>query len=194
MPDLLRHYGDLRDLRRTDPAAGARCTHLLRRAPEGRGGRDDRTSDRTRERGARSGCRAPGWCPCPPRPSSYTAAVERYLTGAGIAKSSPDLPDLADDVGVDARRRTGADRTRPPGREAPVFPVTTIDDPALPEVLAEMAAARADEMDADTVNRELSIARLGPNGEQDRCRAGDRVVRSAPPQAKAGLFPDSARR
>lgn len=29
----------------------------------------------------------------------------------------------------------------------------------LPEVLAELAAARADEMDADTVNRELSIAR-----------------------------------
>lgn len=34
-----------------------------------------------------------------------------------------------------------------------------IDDPALPEALAELAAARADEMDADTVNRELSIAR-----------------------------------
>ncbi|MGW7386106.1 hypothetical protein [Streptomyces sp. NPDC054794] len=31
-----------------------------------------------------------------------------------------------------------------------------IDDPALPEVLA---AARADAMDAETVNRELSIAR-----------------------------------
>ncbi|MER7582064.1 hypothetical protein [Kitasatospora sp. NPDC097691] len=29
----------------------------------------------------------------------------------------------------------------------------------MPEVLAELAAARADEMDADTVNRELSIAR-----------------------------------
>jgi integrase/recombinase XerD len=40
----------------------------------------------------------------------------------------------------------------------PVFPLTAIDDPALPEVPAELAA-RADEMDADTVNRELSIAR-----------------------------------
>ncbi|MFF8430735.1 hypothetical protein ACF07Y_37485 [Streptomyces sp. NPDC016566] len=39
------------------------------------------------------------------------------------------------------------------------FPDTAIDDPALPEVLAELAAPRADEMDADTVNRELSIAR-----------------------------------
>ena len=42
---------------------------------------------------------------------------------------------------------------------APVFPVAAIDDPAVPEALAELAAARADEMDADTVNRELSIAR-----------------------------------
>ena len=45
------------------------------------------------------------------------------------------------------------------GAKPPLSPVTAIDDPALPEVLAELAAARADEMDADTVNRELSIAR-----------------------------------
>ncbi|MFD8079713.1 hypothetical protein ACFV3E_44770 [Streptomyces sp. NPDC059718] len=45
------------------------------------------------------------------------------------------------------------------GAKLPVFPVIAIDDPALPEVLAELAAARADEMDADTVNRELAIAR-----------------------------------
>lgn len=44
-------------------------------------------------------------------PTSYTAAVERYLTGAGIAKS-------------------------------PIVPVATIDDPALPEVLAELAGQR----------------------------------------------------
>jgi integrase/recombinase XerD len=60
---------------------------------------------------------------------------------------------------VDAHRRTGADRTARRGAKPPVFPITAIDDPALPEVLAELAAARADEMDADTVNRELSIAR-----------------------------------
>ncbi|MFD5478811.1 hypothetical protein [Streptomyces hawaiiensis] len=45
------------------------------------------------------------------------------------------------------------------GAKPPVFPVAAIDDPALPEVLAERAAARADEMDADTVNGELSVAR-----------------------------------
>ncbi|MFI7100859.1 hypothetical protein ACIBK8_15990 [Streptomyces sp. NPDC050161] len=45
------------------------------------------------------------------------------------------------------------------GAKPPLFAVAAIDDPALPEVLAELAAARADEMGADTVNRELSIAR-----------------------------------
>ncbi|MEU5719081.1 hypothetical protein AB0G71_25580 [Streptomyces sp. NPDC020403] len=37
--------------------------------------------------------------------------------------------------------------------------MAAIDTPALPEVLAEPVAARADEMDADTVNREQSIVR-----------------------------------
>lgn len=93
-------------------------------------------------------------------PSSYTAAVERYLTGAGIAKSSARIYRislttwgwmLAGEPAPTGPARRGA--------KPPVFPVTAIDDPALPEVLAELAAARADEMDADTVNRELSIAR-----------------------------------
>ncbi|WP_256725821.1 hypothetical protein [Streptomyces sp. IMTB 2501] len=47
----------------------------------------------------------------------------------------------------------------PAGQRSRPFAVDAIDDPALPELLAELAAARADEMDADTVNRELSIAR-----------------------------------
>ncbi|MEU9635245.1 hypothetical protein ACGFZZ_07130 [Streptomyces tendae] len=47
----------------------------------------------------------------------------------------------------------------PEGQDGRVFAVTAIDNPALPEVLAELAAARAGEMDADTVNRELSVAR-----------------------------------
>ncbi|MGV4986816.1 hypothetical protein ACVB8X_27575 [Streptomyces sp. NRAIS4] len=67
--------------------------------------------------------------------SSYTAAVERYLTGAGIAKSSARIyPGLPHDVGMDTRRRTAADRIRPPGAKPPVFPVVAINDPALPEV------------------------------------------------------------
>jgi hypothetical protein len=37
IPDLLRQssYGDHRDLRRTNPAAGARCAHLLRQYRKG---------------------------------------------------------------------------------------------------------------------------------------------------------------
>jgi integrase/recombinase XerD len=89
-------------------------------------------------------------------PASYTTAVERYLTGAGIAKSSARIYRislttwgwmLAGEPAPTGPARRGA--------KPPVFPVAAIDDP----VLAELAAARADEMDADTVNRELSIAR-----------------------------------
>ncbi|MFD4944093.1 hypothetical protein ACFWNT_16545 [Streptomyces sp. NPDC058409] len=93
-------------------------------------------------------------------PASYTAAVERYLTGAGIAKSSARIYQislttwgwmLAGEPAPTGPARRGA--------KPPAVPVAAIDDPVLPEVLAELAAARADEMDADTVNRELSIAR-----------------------------------
>ncbi|MFF3488846.1 site-specific recombinase [Streptomyces sp. NPDC002701] len=93
-------------------------------------------------------------------PSSYTAAVERYLTGAGIAKSSARIYRISLTTWgwmlAGERAPTGPARR---GAKPPVFPVAAVDDPALPEVLAELAAARADEMDADAVNRELSIAR-----------------------------------
>ncbi|MFE4336519.1 hypothetical protein ACFRQM_46410 [Streptomyces sp. NPDC056831] len=105
-------------------------------------------------------CRAPGWCPLSAPPSSYTAAVERYLTGAGIAKSSARIYRISLTTWgwmlAGESAPTGPARR---GAKPPVFPVTVIDDPALPKALAELAAARADEMDADTVNRELSIAR-----------------------------------
>ncbi|MFJ5725708.1 tyrosine-type recombinase/integrase [Streptomyces sp. NPDC093149] len=93
-------------------------------------------------------------------PATYTAAVEQYLTGAGIAKSSARIYRIslttwgwmvAGQPAPTGRARRGA--------KPPAAPVSVIDDPALPQVLAELAAARADEMDADTVNRELSIAR-----------------------------------
>ncbi|MFF0105513.1 site-specific integrase [Streptomyces hirsutus] len=80
-------------------------------------------------------------------PASYTAAVERYLTGAGIAKSSARIYRislttwgwmLASEPAPTGPARRGA--------KPPVFPVAAIDDPTLPEVLAELAAARADEV------------------------------------------------
>jgi hypothetical protein len=55
---------------------------------------------------------------------SWAVATSRSLASALFA----------DDVSGGARR----------GAEPPDFPVAAIDDPALPEVLAELAAARAD--------------------------------------------------
>src|SRR5690348_8747460 len=161
MPDLLRRslYRDHRGLRRGNPAAGARCTHLLR---QGRKGGAGMAIEPVTELGSGGVLRLPRArvIPLSAPPSSYTAAVERYLTGAGIAKSSARIYRislttwgwmLAGEPAPTGPARRGA--------KPPVFPVAAIDDPALPEVLAELAAARADEMDADTVNRELSIAR-----------------------------------
>jgi hypothetical protein len=46
-------------------------------------------------------------------------------------------------------------RSAPPASytepDPPAFPVAVIDDPALPEVLAELARAHGDQMDADTM-------------------------------------------
>jgi integrase/recombinase XerD len=161
MPDLLRRtlYRDHRDLRRDLRPPQARCTHLLR---QGRKGGPDVTIEPVTELGSGSALRVPRArvVPLSAPPSSYTAAVERYLIGAGIAKSSARIYRislttwgwmLAGEPAPTGPARRGA--------KPPVFPVTAIDDPALPEVLAELAAARADQMDADTVNRELSIAR-----------------------------------
>lgn len=93
-------------------------------------------------------------------PATYTAAVERYLTGAGITKSSARIYRISLTTWgwmfAGEPAPTGPARR---GAKPPVVPVAAIDDPVLPEVLAELAAARADEMDADTVNRELSTAR-----------------------------------
>ncbi|MEU8604709.1 hypothetical protein [Streptomyces parvulus] len=100
-----------------------------------------------------------GVMPLSAPPSSYTAAVERYLTGAGIAKSSARIYRISLTTwGWMLAGKPALTRPARRGAKPPVFPLTAIDDPALPEVLAELAAARADEMDADTVNRELSIA------------------------------------
>lgn len=101
--------------------------------------------------------------PCSRTPtanSSNTAAVERYLACACIAKSSTRIYRVSPTAW--GWTLTGEPAPTGPARRGakpPLFPVAAINDPAPPEVLAELAAARADEMDADTVNRELSIAR-----------------------------------
>ncbi len=61
---------------------------LLRQRPEGQGGRGDRTGDRTREQGARSGCRAPGSCRFPPRPRR----TRWWCPGPPAAEPGPAWP------------------------------------------------------------------------------------------------------
>ncbi|MEV5082569.1 hypothetical protein AB0K74_28270 [Streptomyces sp. NPDC056159] len=102
-------------------------------------------------------------------PPSYAAAVERYLTGAGIAKSSARISRISLTT-WGWMLRGGPAPTGPARRGAKPAPfeLAAVDDPELPPVLAELAAARADEMDADTVNRELSIARKGSAGGRPR--------------------------
>lgn len=125
-------------------------------------------------------------------PATYTAAVERYLTGAGIAKSSARIYRIS----LTTRGWMLAGEAAPiesahRGAKRPIFPGTAIDDPAPPEVLAVLAAARADEMAADTVNRELSITRKAIGWWQRRgWIVGDQTIgverQSAPPdRAKA---------
>ncbi|AEY86377.1 hypothetical protein SHJG_1100 [Streptomyces hygroscopicus subsp. jinggangensis 5008] len=87
-------------------------------------------------------------------PSSYTAAVERYLTGAGIAKSSTLIYRIS--LTTWGRMLTDAPAPTGPahrGAKPSLSSVAAIDDPTLPEMPAELTAARPDAMDADTVNR-----------------------------------------
>ncbi|MFC8739214.1 tyrosine-type recombinase/integrase [Streptomyces sp. NPDC057144] len=98
--------------------------------------------------------------PLSARRQSYEAAVERYLTGAGIAKSSARIYRISLTTwGWMLRGEAAPTGLARRGAKPAPFELAAIDDPELPSALAELAAARADEMDADTVNRELSIAR-----------------------------------
>ncbi|MFE0645028.1 hypothetical protein ACFW2Y_25965 [Streptomyces sp. NPDC058877] len=64
-------------------------------------------------------------------PSSYTAAVERYLTGAGIAKPSTRIYRISLTTWgwmfAGEPAPTGPARR---GAKPPVFPLAAIDDPA----------------------------------------------------------------
>jgi len=72
-------------------------------------------------------------------PASCTAAVERCLTGAGVAKSSARIHRISLTtwgwVPTGEPAPTGHARR---GTKPPVFPVAAIDHPALPEVASEL--------------------------------------------------------
>ncbi len=88
------------------------------------------------------------------------ATIDRYLTAAGISKGSARVYriSLTNWGWMLAGEPTPTGHARR-GAKPPALELAALDDLGLPEVLAELAAARADEMDADTVNRELSVMR-----------------------------------
>jgi integrase/recombinase XerD len=93
-------------------------------------------------------------------PATYAAAVDRYLTAAGISKGSARVYRIS--LTNWCWMLAGAPTPTGPARRGampPPLELPALDDPGLPEVLGELAAARADEMDPDTVNRELSVVR-----------------------------------
>lgn len=91
-------------------------------------------------------------------PVTYAAAVDRYLTAAGISKGSARVYRIS--LTNWCWMLAGAPTPIGPSRRGatpPPLELAALDDTGLPETLAELAAARADEMDPDTVNRELSV-------------------------------------
>ena len=102
-----------------------------------------------------------GWpSPLAAGPREYAAAVECYLTAAGVSVSSARIYriSLINWSWLLAGLPTPLGRFRR-GAEPPGLALTVLDDPLLPARLAEFAAARADAVDWDTVQRELSILR-----------------------------------
>ena len=93
-------------------------------------------------------------------PPEYAVAVECYLTAAGISVSSARIYriSLINWSWLLVGLPTPLGRFRR-GAEPPALALTVLDDPLLPARLAESAAARADAVDSDTVQRELSILR-----------------------------------
>ncbi|WP_053171502.1 hypothetical protein [Streptomyces sp. SBT349] len=92
-------------------------------------------------------------------PPTYAAAVDRYLAGAGT-RSSAWIRRIS--LSTWGWMFSGCPAPIGPARRgaAPApFPLAALGAPGLPPVLAELAAARADVLGADTVNRELAIAR-----------------------------------
>ncbi|MET8146312.1 hypothetical protein ABZU32_38900 [Sphaerisporangium sp. NPDC005288] len=94
-------------------------------------------------------------------PADYSTAVEAYLRSAGIAASSPRIYRISlltwAWLAVGQQPPLGRNRR---GAEPPTEPPTVafaMFDEAPANVIAEMFAQRARLVDADTVNRELSV-------------------------------------
>ncbi|MEV0236364.1 tyrosine-type recombinase/integrase [Nonomuraea sp. NPDC050786] len=92
------------------------------------------------------------------RPGTYADAVEAYLRSAGIASSSQRIYRISLTTWAWLARgeQPPLGRARR-GTTPPAVGFSTLDGPATAGVLAEAFAQRAGLVDADTVNRELSV-------------------------------------
>ncbi|MEV4091298.1 tyrosine-type recombinase/integrase [Streptosporangium saharense] len=92
------------------------------------------------------------------RPHAYREAVEAYLRSAGIGESSQRIYRISLTtwawLACGQQPPLGKDRR---GAQAPVVRFAALADPATAEFLAAAFAERARLVDADTVNRELSV-------------------------------------
>ncbi|MGP4104859.1 tyrosine-type recombinase/integrase [Nonomuraea sp. KM90] len=92
------------------------------------------------------------------RPAAYADAVEAYLRSAGIGTSSRRVYRISllswAWLATGQQPPLGRDRR---GASPPAAAFAALDDPTAAEALAEAFARRARLVDADTVNRELSV-------------------------------------
>jgi integrase len=93
-------------------------------------------------------------------PADYAAAVDRYLAAAGISEASRRVYRIGLETWawlLDGTQPLIGQARR--GVTAPTVALTIFEDPATQVRLVEAFAARAAKVDADTVNRELSVLR-----------------------------------
>jgi integrase/recombinase XerD len=98
--------------------------------------------------------------PPPALPMAYAAAVDRYLAAARMAKSSAWIHRMA--LTTWGWMFSGQPAPIGPARRAATpepFALGVLGEPGLAPVVAELAAARAEALDVDTVRRELAIVR-----------------------------------
>ena len=93
-------------------------------------------------------------------PGDYSAAVDRYLRAAGISASSARVyrVSLTTCSWLLAGKQPPAGQGRR-GAVPPAVPLDALADPAAGDRLTEAFATRSAAVDADTVNRELSVLR-----------------------------------
>ncbi|MEU4704407.1 tyrosine-type recombinase/integrase [Nonomuraea dietziae] len=130
------------------------------------------------------------------RPEFYAEAVEAYLRSAGIGASSVRIYRISLTtwawLACGQQPPLGKDRR---GATAPATRFAALADPAIVDVLATAFIQRAHLVDADTVNRELSIMKAAIGWWRTRGWLADNPVagierRPAPPDRTKALSRD----